>query len=155
MNSRSKGCRGEREFRDVLRAAGFEARRGQQYSGGGDSPDVISNVPGVHWEVKRVEAGNPYVWLAQAIRDAGNGASDDGDRSGPSDTGSNPTVGIGFRKELGVGFGQHQLGCSRGRVMPIVAHKRNGQEWVAVLLMDDLIRLLKAGLPCEGKVPHE
>lgn len=71
MNSRSKGCRGEREFRDVLRAHGFEARRGQQFAGGGDSPDVISNVPGVHWEVKRVEAGNPYNWLAQAIADAG------------------------------------------------------------------------------------
>lgn len=70
INSRAKGCRGEREWRDVLKAYGFEARRGQQFAGGGDSPDVISNVADVHWEVKRVEAGNPYKWLDQAIEDA-------------------------------------------------------------------------------------
>jgi Holliday junction resolvase len=110
MNSRAKGCRGEREFRDVLRAHGFEARRGQQYAGGGDSPDVISNVPGVHWEVKRVEAGNPYNWLQQAIRD--------GEGSG---------------------------------AIPIVAHKRNGQEWIAVLRMDDLIHLLKQAGGQDGR----
>jgi len=101
MNSRAKGCRGEREFRDVLRAHGFEARRGQQFAGGGDNPDVISNVPRVHWEVKRVEAGNPYLWLAQAIED----------------------------------------GMDR---VPVVAHKRNGKEWIAIMRMEDLIDLLKA-----------
>lgn len=73
MNSRAKGCRGEREWRDQLRAAGFKsARRGQQFSGGSDSPDVVcEELPGIHWEVKRVEAGNLYNWLAQAERDAG------------------------------------------------------------------------------------
>lgn len=71
MNSRQKGCRGEREWRDQLREAGFEARRGQQFSGGSDSPDVVCPcLPSIHFEVKRVEAGNPYVWMRQAIRDA-------------------------------------------------------------------------------------
>ena len=41
MNSRQKGARGERMFRDMFREAGFEARRGQQFSGGTDSPDVV------------------------------------------------------------------------------------------------------------------
>lgn len=70
MNSRAKGCRGERLWRDFLRAFGLEARRGQQFSGGKDSPDVVCpDLPDVHWEVKFVNAGNPYNWLDQAIRD--------------------------------------------------------------------------------------
>ncbi len=72
MNSRAKGCRGEREWRDELREAGFNARRGQQFSGGSESPDVVCpSLPGLHWEVKRVEAGNPYNWHDQARTDCG------------------------------------------------------------------------------------
>ena len=72
MNSRQKGARGEREWRDFLIQAGLTARRGQQFSGNPEAPDVVCpSTPGVHWEVKRVEAGNPYVWLDQARRDAG------------------------------------------------------------------------------------
>lgn len=72
MNSRAKGARGERMWRDQLREAGFHARRGQQFSGGPESPDVISDdLPKIHFEVKNVQAGNPYNWMAQAIRDAG------------------------------------------------------------------------------------
>ena len=73
MNSRAKGCRGERQWRDKLREFGFlRARRGQQFSGGCDSPDVVcEDLPGIHMEVKNVQAGNPYKWMAQAIRDAG------------------------------------------------------------------------------------
>jgi len=73
MNSRAKGCRGEREWRDVLREAGYEARRGQQFSGGNESPDVVCpDLPTIHWEVKRVETGNPYNWHDQATNDSGN-----------------------------------------------------------------------------------
>lgn len=50
--SRDKGARGEREFRDLLREHGFEARRGQQFAGGNDSPDVVTDLP-CHVEVKR------------------------------------------------------------------------------------------------------
>jgi Holliday junction resolvase len=72
MNRRSKGARGERDWRDQLREAGFPARRGQQFCGGSESPDVVCpSLPTVHWEVKRVESGNPYGWLVQASNDAG------------------------------------------------------------------------------------
>jgi len=71
LNSRNKGKRGELELAAFLRDRGFEARRGQQHAGGVESPDVVTSLRDVHFEVKRVEAGNPYVWLEQAIRDAG------------------------------------------------------------------------------------
>lgn len=71
MNSRAKGVDGELEWRDVLRAFGFEAERGQQHAGGAGSQDVRHNVPGVHFEVKLRRTFDPYEWLAQAKRDAG------------------------------------------------------------------------------------
>ena len=89
----------------MLREHGFcKAYRTQQYSGAGpDSSDVTCpELPGIHWEVKRVEAGSPYVWMEQAIRDA------------------------------------HQSGT-----IPIVAHKRNGREWLAVLRMEDMLSLIR------------
>lgn len=103
MNSRSKGKRGELEIAAYLRARGHEARRGQQFSGGTDSPDVVSSISGVHLEVKRVEAGNPYNWLAQAIRDA-------------------------------------------RQKMPVVVHKRNRQDWIAIVRLDDLMTLIEGNL---------
>lgn len=70
INSRQKGAAGEREFAHLLEEHGFKARRGQQFSGGNDSPDVVcESLPDVHFEVKRVEAGNPYTWLEQCLRD--------------------------------------------------------------------------------------
>lgn len=70
MNSCTKGKVGEREWRDVLKAKGFEARRGRQFSGSPDSPDVVSNLP-FHFEVKRVEALNINKAMEQAKRDCG------------------------------------------------------------------------------------
>lgn len=68
--SRDKGKRGELEVAALLKRFGFEARRGQQFSGGGDSPDVIHNLPcGFHIEVKRVERFNVYEALRQAEED--------------------------------------------------------------------------------------
>ena len=69
INSRTKGKTGELELAAYLRGYGFDSARGQQFKGGGDSPDV-TGLPGFHIEVKRVEAGNLYKWLDQAIRDA-------------------------------------------------------------------------------------
>ncbi len=101
MNSRAKGKAGELELAKVLRDHGYtEARRGVQYSGGGDSPDLVG-VPGVHIECKRVESGNLYSWTRQAIRDS------DG----------------------------------TGR-MPVVAHRKSREPWVAILLLDDFLKLL-------------
>jgi hypothetical protein len=71
MNSRAKGKRGELEAALFLRQHGVEARRGQQFSGGTESPDVVSSIPNVHIEVKRVEKGNLHDWMEQAIHDAG------------------------------------------------------------------------------------
>jgi Holliday junction resolvase len=66
--SREKGKRGEREFCELLREHGFEARRGQQFAGGPESPDVITDCS-CHFEVKRTETFSPS-YLAQAERDA-------------------------------------------------------------------------------------
>src|ERR1700678_209079 len=58
INSRNKGAGGEREFAKVLTDAGFKAERGQQHSGGKDSPDVrCEGLTNVHFEVKRVQSG--------------------------------------------------------------------------------------------------
>ena len=70
MNSRRKGAEGERELAKKLREYGYDARRGVQYQGGQDSPDVVG-LPGIHIECKRVEKLNIYDAIAQAKRDAG------------------------------------------------------------------------------------
>lgn len=101
INSRQKGARGERELADILRTHGHTARRGQQFSGGTDSPDVVCpTLPGYHIECKRVEAGNLYKWLAQAKRDA-------------------------------------------GKKVPLVMHKKNREEWVVVLHLNDFLKILE------------
>ncbi len=68
-NSREKGAKGERELARLLRAEGFDARRGVQYNGSDGSADVVG-LPGVHLEVKRVEALRLWDALAQAKADA-------------------------------------------------------------------------------------
>lgn len=68
-NSRRKGAEGERELANILKTYGFDARRGQQYRGGGDSPDVVG-LPGVHIECKRVEKLNIENAMKQSRRDA-------------------------------------------------------------------------------------
>ena len=67
--SRRKGADGERELANLLKTYGFDTRRGQQYHGGGDSPDVVG-LPGVHIECKRVEKLNVETAMAQSRRDA-------------------------------------------------------------------------------------
>lgn len=58
--SRDKGKRGEREVVALLRKHGFEARRGQQFRGGSDSPDIIHNMEGFYIEVKLRQNLNLY-----------------------------------------------------------------------------------------------
>ena len=102
INSRAKGCRGELEFSHFLKARGIEARRGQQFAGGTDSPDVIAGgvLRDFHIEVKNTQVTNIYGWLAQACTDM----------------------------DL----------CKT----PVIAHKKNGKPWVAILDMRDFISLL-------------
>ena len=74
MNSRDKGQRGEREIAGILRDRGYvDARRGQQFAGGGDSPDVLG-LPGYHLEIKWVNKAPVYHGIDQAIGDAKAGA---------------------------------------------------------------------------------
>lgn len=69
--SREKGKLGEREFSQVLQSLGYNARRGIQFAGGPDSPDIVSDIPGVHFEVKRMERLELWKALNQATEDAG------------------------------------------------------------------------------------
>lgn len=72
INGCEKGKAGEREWRDELRKLGCEnARRGRQFSGSPDSPDVVNGIPGTHVEVKREERLNVYDAIDQAVRDSG------------------------------------------------------------------------------------
>lgn len=72
MNSKRKGKRGELELVDFLKGFGYNARRGQQFKGTPDSPDIVCyDLDAWQIECKRVEKGNLYDWLEQAIDDAG------------------------------------------------------------------------------------
>lgn len=69
-NSNQKGKAGERELAKVLRQLGVKARRGQQFKGGDDSPDVVTNIEGVHLECKRNEALRLWDAIDQADTEA-------------------------------------------------------------------------------------
>lgn len=101
INSRRKGVVAEVELAHVLTDHGISAIRGQQHTGGVGSPDVLVEDAAFpfHIEGKRVEAGSPYKWLAQAERDAGN-------------------------------------------KIPLVAHRRNGRRWIAILFLDDFLNFV-------------
>ena len=72
VNSRRKGANGEREISHILQEYGYEARRGQQFSGLNGDADVVG-VEGLHIEVKRVQNLNVEKALQQAERDAREG----------------------------------------------------------------------------------
>ena len=72
MNSRDKGCRGERELANKLKEYGYDCRRGQQFSGANGDADVVG-LEGIHLEVKRVERLNITDAMSQAKRDAREG----------------------------------------------------------------------------------
>lgn len=77
-NSRAKGVKGELEVSALLRSYQFEARRGQQFSGLGNSPDVVHSIEGYHIEVKYMATYKLHAvsgkevsdWTQQAFRDA-------------------------------------------------------------------------------------
>lgn len=68
-NSRRKGKQGELELSHELSKWGFDCRRGQQFRGGADSPDVIG-LPGIHIECKRVERLLLDDAMEQSVRDS-------------------------------------------------------------------------------------
>jgi Holliday junction resolvase len=72
INSKQKGARGERAWRDKLREHGYDAHRSCQYSGkspDGTSADVHSELP-FHFEVKHCERWPIQDWISQAKSDA-------------------------------------------------------------------------------------
>ena len=106
INSRAKGARGERAWRDVCRAEGFDAFRGSQYSGkntltGESAPDVVTPQLRIHWEVKHVEKLHLYKAFRQSIEDA------------------------------------------NADELPVVAHRRNGQQWLVTLSAEDFFKLIR------------
>lgn len=71
-NSRAKGARGERALANYLKERGYDARRGQQYSGANGDADVVG-LPGVHIECKWVEKVTPSMmqdYMIQSMNDA-------------------------------------------------------------------------------------
>jgi Holliday junction resolvase len=69
--SRQKGKRGEREAAAELgQLLGVAARRGVQFQGGPDSPDVVLDGVAIHVEAKRVERLQLWPALEQAAADA-------------------------------------------------------------------------------------
>jgi len=69
---RDKGKRGELELaKEVSRLFNCEARRGRQFKGTPDSPDIETSIEGVQWECKRTEALSLYPVIEKAILDSG------------------------------------------------------------------------------------
>lgn len=68
-NSKQKGARFERQLAGMLRAEGYDCRRGQQYCGANGDADVVG-LPGIHIEAKHQERMQLYDWMAQAKSDA-------------------------------------------------------------------------------------
>ncbi|KKN88300.1 hypothetical protein LCGC14_0248620 [marine sediment metagenome] len=101
LNSGSKGKRGECEAAaELIRLFRCEARRGRQYQGSPESPDIKTTIPKVHFEVKRTEYLSLYAAMDQAEEDAGTD-------------------------------------------IPVVLHRRNNKDWLAIVALDDLPGLVK------------
>jgi Holliday junction resolvase len=99
MNSRVKGKRGELELAKTLTAMGCQARRGQQFQGTPESPDVVCEaLKGYHLEVKRTEKFRLYEAMEQAVSEC-------------------------------------------GAKVPLVVHRRNRGEWLAILRLEDFMKL--------------
>lgn len=73
--SKAKGKRGEREAAAELGALlGVQARRGVQYQGGPESPDVVLDGVAIHVEAKRTERLSLWPAIDQAVADAPEGS---------------------------------------------------------------------------------
>ena len=73
--SKQKGKRGEREAAAELGAIlGVAARRGVQYQGGPESPDVVLDGVAIHVEAKRTEKLSLWPAIDQASADAPSGS---------------------------------------------------------------------------------
>ena len=73
IKSKAKGKKNELAFVNLLKAAGYpSARRGQQFQGTEESPDVLcSELPIIHFEIKSGARPNPWLALKQCANDKG------------------------------------------------------------------------------------
>ncbi len=125
MNSREKGKRGERQWRDELRANGYCARRGQQFAGSAESPDVVCDeLPWIHFEVKAVERLNIEEAMEQARADAGKSENREIEKAG-------------------------------NQKVPIVAHRRNFCAWLVTMEAKTFFDFLRGTLPPERTTKTE
>ena len=135
MNSREKGKRGERQWRDELRAHGYTARRGQQFSGSPDSPDVICDeLDWLHFEVKAVERLNIEDAMDQARRDCGVRIADCGMTGSTSPQPLSPS-GEGADSQAGQ--------------VPLVVHRRSFRGWLVTMDAETFFGFLGGTLPPE------
>lgn len=70
INSRRKGAEGELEWARFCKSYGYDVHRTAQYCGNTGEASDVEGLPGVHVEVKRVEALNIDKAMDQSIRDA-------------------------------------------------------------------------------------
>jgi Holliday junction resolvase len=73
-SQREKGKVGERDLCHTLNEVGLpgpEFRRGRQYAGHPDAPDIVGGPANLHWECKRCERVQIKQWMAKAVEDAG------------------------------------------------------------------------------------
>lgn len=72
INSKDKGKRGERAWKEMLEKYGWEARRTgfHQSQQGHDAPDVTCEALPAHWEVKSAKKCLIGPWMDQAANDA-------------------------------------------------------------------------------------
>lgn len=68
--NKDKGKEGERQVAKLFREAGFQARRGRQYAGSPDSPDVVHSLFGIHVEAKWRQQLNLYEAISKALEDS-------------------------------------------------------------------------------------
>src|SRR5207237_3420283 len=109
-------------WRDEMRTNGFAARRGQQFSGSPDSPDVVCEQLGwIHFEVKAVERLNVEQAMEQARKDAGKSEIRDPKSEG------NPNSEI--------------------RQVAILAHKRSFRAWLVTMEAETFFRFLRGDFP--------
>ena len=155
MNSRNKGKVGEREFAALLREHGFDARRGQQFAGGAESPDVVCEaLAWLHIEVKRVQNLN--------LTDACVQAEGDQTRSGLTGTKKLAWI-VAHRRNhapwLITMTAETFFRLVRGELPPsngakgtkkmawVVADRRNHASWLITMRAETFFRLLRGELP--------
>ena len=101
INSKKKGSAGELELAHFLTDHGFPARRGMQFQGTPDSPDIIcDSLKTYSLECKRTEKALLYPWMEKAMEDAG------ADQT------------------------------------PVICHRRSRGEWLAILRLEDLLKMI-------------